>query len=45
MSLKEMKKVRIEDLADCPCEKHSKSHRLLTPITREEWFQSITEQR
>ena len=45
MSLKEMKKVGIEDLADCPCEKYSKSHRLLTPITREERFQSITEQR
>ena len=45
MSLKEMKKVGIEDLADFPCEKYSKSHRLLTPITREERFQSITEQR
>ena len=37
--------MRIEDLADCPCEKHSESHPLLIPITREDWLRSITEQR
>ena len=30
-----MKKVRTEDVVDCPCKKHSKSHSLLTPITHE----------
>ena len=39
-----MKKVRIEDLANFPCEKHSKSHPLLTPITHKEQLRSITEQ-
>ena len=39
-----IKKVRIENLADCLCEKHSPSHPLLTPITREEQLRSITEQ-
>ena len=39
-----MKKVRIEDLAYCPCEKHSKSHPILTPVTQEERLRSITEQ-
>lgn len=39
-----MKKVRIEDLAYCPCEKHSKSHQILTPVTQEERLRSITEQ-
>ena len=39
-----MKIVRIEILADCLCEKHSKSYPLLTPITHEERLQSITEQ-
>ena len=36
--------MRIENLADCLCEKHSTSHPLLTPITREEQLRSITEQ-
>ena len=37
-----MKKLRIKDLADCPCGKHSKSHPLLIPLNR---LRSITEQR
>ena len=36
--------MKIEDLAGCPCEKHSKSHPLLTPITHKKLLQSIAEQ-
>ena len=39
-----MKKVIIEDLADCPLEKHWKSHPLLIPINHEERLRSKTEQ-